>query len=102
MAEVKKRGNWKQDRSVARYEKAARLNATMMTYSLPLQAYLHRCAGLAEAAFRGSLRDSLIRHTLEWAVCRRLVFEVGDMCAAREVCQCECSYMGCATRSPQR
>jgi len=57
LAEVKKRGNWKQDRSVARYEKAARLNATMMTYSPVLQSYLHRCASRAEAAFRGSVRD---------------------------------------------
>ena len=51
--EVQKRGIWKQHRSMARYEKGARLGATAATYDLRLRAYLDACDGQLEAALLG-------------------------------------------------
>ena len=56
MLEVKRRGGWKQDRSMARYEKSARLTQTFGMYSAALKAYLDQAESLVEAAVRGEVQ----------------------------------------------
>ena len=43
LAEVKKRGGWKADRSVVRYEKGARLASTWSRHPGWLQSHAERC-----------------------------------------------------------
>ena len=43
LAEIKKRGGWKSDRSVVRYEKGARLSSTWMRHPAWVRAHAERC-----------------------------------------------------------
>ena len=44
LAEIKKRGNWRSDRSLHRYEKAGRLSVSWLKHSTETRAKASRCA----------------------------------------------------------
>ena len=57
--EVRKRGQWAQHRSMARYEKAGRLAATARSYTAELAAHLRLCEAHVEGVMVEGKLDAL-------------------------------------------